>query len=147
MKRKMLWVALLAAAAAGCATTAIDDAQFGLRKSSVFETVAPAPFTFEGAGGGQATPPLAGSGMPPMISHAVEDFVPITAKSNACLTCHDQPQAIGKPVAKGQPSAAPASHYNKGPDGKLALAGAKYNCIACHAPQAGVKPLVNNVSR
>ncbi len=145
MKRKVLLLAALAAA--GCATTAIDDAQLGLRKSSVFETVAPAPFGFEGPGAGQATQPLAGSGMPPMISHPVDAYLPITAKSNGCLDCHDQPQAIGKPVAKGQPASAPASHYAKGADGKLVLAGAKYNCMACHAPQAGVKPLVGNVSR
>jgi cytochrome c-type protein NapB len=147
MKRKTLLLAALAAIAAGCATTAIDDAQFGLRKASVFEVMAPTPFAFEGPGAGQATPPLAGSGMPPMITHAVDAYLPITVSANACLTCHDQPQAIGKPVAKGQPTSAPTSHYHKGADGKLALAGAKYNCIACHAPQADVKPLVNNVSR
>lgn len=147
MKRMTLLVAATAVAIAGCATKAINDADFGLRKSSVFETVTPAPFVFEGSGAGLTTAPVAGSGMPPMISHPVDSYLPITAKSNGCLGCHDQPQAIGKPVAKGQPTSAPASHYAKGADGKLQLAGANYNCMSCHAPQAGVKPLVDNVSR
>ena len=147
MKHTTLLAAATVAALSACASTGIDDSQLGLRKSSVFEVVTPAPFGFEGQGAGQTIAPLAGSGMPPMISHAVDGYLPITTKSNGCLGCHDQPQAIGKAVAKGQPNAAPASHYTKGADGKLALAGASYNCIACHAPQAGVKPLIGNVSR
>lgn len=147
MKRSTLLLAVVFATLAGCATTAIDDSQLGLSKSSVFDTAAPAPFAFEGPGAGQAAAPLPGSGMPPMISHPVGDYLPITARSNGCLGCHDRPQEIGKPVAKGQPAAAPASHYAKGADGKLLLSGASYNCIACHAPQAGVKPLVDNTSR
>jgi cytochrome c-type protein NapB len=147
MKRPTLLIAAAFAALAGCATTAIDDSQLGLSKSSVFDTTTPAPFGFEGPGAGQAAAPLAGSGMPPMISHPVGEYLPITAKANGCLGCHDRPQDAGKRPAKGQPAAAPASHYAKGADGKPALAGASYNCMACHAPQAGVKPLVDNVSR
>lgn len=147
MKRSALLTGLVIAALAGCASMAIDDATFGLRKSSVFEVVTPAPFGFEGAGAGQIIEPLAGSGMPPMISHPVDGYLPITAKANGCLGCHDRPQAIGKVTAKGQASPAPSSHYTKGAQGALVLAGASYNCMACHAPQAGVQPLVNNVSR
>lgn len=147
MKRPTLLLAALFAALAGCATTAIDDSQLGLSKSSVFDTATPAPFGFEGAGAGQVSPPLAGSGMPPMISHPVDAYLPITAKANGCLGCHDRQQDAGRRPAKGEPSAAPVSHYAKGADGRLALSGASYNCIACHAPQAGVKPLVDNVSR
>jgi len=147
MKRTTLLVAALAVAVAGCATKAISDAELGLRKSSVFETVAPTPFGFDGPGAGQTTAPLAGSGMPPMISHAIDAYLPITAKSNGCLACHDRPQAIGQPVARGEATTAPGSHYAKGADGRLQLSGASYNCLSCHAPQAGVKPLVDNVSR
>jgi nitrate reductase cytochrome c-type subunit len=145
--RVLAAVAALAAVVAGCATLAIDDTQLGLRKSSVFEVVTPTPFGFEGPGAGQTIAPLAGSGMPPMISHAVENYLPITAKANGCLACHDRPQATGKTLAKGQPTAAPASHYGKGGDGKPVLSGANYNCMSCHAPQASVKPLVDNASR
>lgn len=146
-RMKRLLVVLAFALAAGCATMAIDDAQLGLQKGSVFEQATPAPFSFEGPGAGQAIAPLAGSGMPPMIAHAVDAYLPITASTNGCFACHNRPTAIGKPAAKGQPTAAPASHYTKAADGKLALAGAKYNCMGCHAPQAGVPSLVENRSR
>jgi len=147
MKRSTLLLAALIAALAGCATAPIEDSQLGLSKASVFDVTTPAPFGFEGPGAGQTAAPLAGSGMPPMISHPVDAYLPITAKANGCVNCHDRPQEIGKPLAKGQPAAAPVSHYAKGSDGKAVLAGANYNCMACHAPQAGVKPLVDNISR
>lgn len=146
MKRATLLSAAIAVLA-GCATTAIDDSQIGLSKSSVFATAAPVPFSFEGPGAGQTVAPLAGSGMPPMISHPIDGYLPITGTANACLGCHDRPQEVGKAPAKGQPVSAPASHYAKGADGRLAISGSSYNCIACHAPQSGVKPLVDNVSR
>jgi cytochrome c-type protein NapB len=147
MKRSTLLLAAVFAALAGCATTAIEDSQLGLSRSSVFDEATPVPFGFEGPGAGQAAAPLPGSGMPPMISHPVDDYLPITAKANGCLGCHDRPQHAGKRPAKGEPAAAPASHYAKGADGRLTLSGASYNCTSCHAPQAGVKPLVDNVSR
>lgn len=147
MKRLLVLAgALTAVVVVGCATMAIDDTQFGLRKSSVFDTATPAPFGFDGPGAGATISPLAGSGMPPMISHPVDDYLPITAKANGCLGCHDRPADIGKAVAKGQPRTAPASHYATAA-GKMTIAGASYNCMGCHAPQAGVKPLVDNVSR
>jgi nitrate reductase cytochrome c-type subunit len=147
MKRASALVALLLALIAGCATVAIEDTQFGLRKAGVFEALTPTPFSFEGTGAGRTIEPLAGSGMPPMISHAVDNYLPITSASNNCLACHNRPAQFGKPVAKGQPMSAPASHYAKAADGMPALAGAHYNCISCHAPQAGVPSLVDNRSR
>ena len=63
MKRPTLLIAAAFAALAGCATTAIEDSQLGLSKSSVFDTTTPAPFGFEGPGAGQSAAPLAGSGM------------------------------------------------------------------------------------
>lgn len=147
MKRSTLLLAASIAALVGCATAPIEDVHFGLSKASVFDDVAPAPFSFDGPGTGQTITPLAGSGIPPMINHPVDSYLPITVKSNGCLACHDQPSAIGKPVARGQASAAPASHYAKGADGKMAVSGASYNCMACHAPQTGDRPLVGNTSR
>ena len=32
--------------------------------------------------------PPAYAGSPPVISHGIDDFLPITAKQNACLDCH-----------------------------------------------------------
>ena len=145
MKRSLLLATLLALV--GCATT-VSDTDFSLHKGSVFEPMPPATFDFDSGSAGKALiEPTAGSGMPPMISHPIADYLPITASSNNCLTCHDRPGQWGKSTAKGQAAAAPASHYAKAADGKFVLAGAQYNCVACHAPQAGVTPLVTNRSR
>lgn len=146
MKRSFL-LTMLFAALVGCATT-VSDTEFSLHKGSVFEPTTPATFDFDSGSAGKALiPPVAGSGMPPMISHPVDSYLPITASSNGCLGCHDRPGESGKAVTKGQAAAAPASHYAKGPQGKPVVAGAQYNCLACHAPQAGVTPLVDNRSR
>lgn len=140
-------LALIAVAViAGCAGMAIDDRSFGLRKAGVFDVVEPAPFGFDSNAASRMTQPLPGSGMPPMISHAIDDSLPITARKNECLDCHDKPQNIGKPVAAGKARPAPASHYHGAGLGRPVLAGANYNCVACHAPQADVPTLVRNDS-
>lgn len=145
-QRLTLIAALLAAAVAGCASLAIDDKQFGLSKTSVFEDSTPAPFGFESTAAARMVATLPGSGMPPMISHDVDDSLPITAAKNECRDCHDKPQAIGRPVAAGKARPAPQTHY-KAAGSALSLGGAYYNCIACHAPQADVPTLVRNDSR
>jgi nitrate reductase (cytochrome), electron transfer subunit len=146
MKRTahLLGVAALALAAlAGCATVAIPDAEFGLRKAGVFEVLTPAPFAFEEEVKTRPAAPTPGSGMPPMITHAVDEHLPITASTNGCLDCHDKPRNIGKPVAAGKARPASAGHYvTQG--GAMALSGKHYTCMACHAPQAEVAPLVAN---
>ncbi len=143
--KRALTIAALAGLVAACASMqAIGEAQLGLQKGSVFDTATPAPSSFEGAGRNSIAPP-ADSGMPPMIAHAIDEYLPITASSNGCVTCHHKPAAIGKPVAKGQPTPAPASHHAQR-GAEPALAGANDVCSGCHAPQAGVKPLVDNRS-
>ncbi|MCM2329542.1 MAG: nitrate reductase cytochrome c-type subunit, partial [Lysobacter sp.] len=64
----------------------IDDQQFSLNKGSVFETATPSPFVFED--GAKTQRPLEGSGMPVMISHTIDDDLPITAEKNGCIRCH-----------------------------------------------------------
>jgi cytochrome c-type protein NapB len=118
---------------------AIDEQQFSLNKGSVFEAATPAPFEYQD--GAQTTRPLEGSGMPVMISHTIDDDLPITAAKNGCLRCHTP---TGK-VVRGAPPV-PGSHLAPAGD-KPALAGKRWNCIACHAPQADVKPLVANTSQ
>ena len=146
MKRSFLLATLLAALV-GCATTT-SDTEFSLHKGNVFEPMNPVTFDFESGSAGQALiPPPPASGMPPMISHPIADYLPITASSNNCLACHDRPGEWSKGSAKGKAAAIPASHYAKTPAGKMALAGSQYNCVACHAPQAGVGPLVPNRSQ
>jgi len=135
----------MASALSGCAALAIEDTQVGLRKTSVFDVVTPAPFNFSSPGAAQTIAPLPGSGMPPMISHAVDEHLPLTAKNNECLECHDKPQNIGKPVPAGKARPATLSHYTQ--SATPALLGAQYNCMTCHAPQSEVPPLVPNLSR
>lgn len=40
----------------------------------------------------------------------------------------------------------PASHFVQRAGAPPTLAGSYYNCIACHAPQAGAQPLIRNLS-
>lgn len=141
------WIsALLLIALVGCAAVAIDDSQVSLRKASVFETVKPSAFSFDAPVTASMIKPSPGSGQPPMISHSVAAYLPLTAKSNDCLQCHNKPQDIGKPVAAGGATPAPRSHYVAAQSGALALDKAQYNCMSCHAPQAAVPPLVRNLS-
>ncbi|HEX4943187.1 MAG TPA: nitrate reductase cytochrome c-type subunit [Usitatibacteraceae bacterium] len=117
---------------------AIDDQQFSLNKGNVFEVATPRPFEFED--GAKTLRPLEGSGMPVMISHTIDDDLPITMEKNGCIRCHTP---TGKKV-RGAP-AVPPSHVAAGD--KPAVAGKRWNCIACHAPQADVKPVVANTAR
>jgi nitrate reductase cytochrome c-type subunit len=139
-------LAVVGCIVAGCSALTIPDATLGLHKRGVLEVATPAPFDFESERGERMMAPLPGSGMPPMISHAVDDSLPITATKNECRDCHDKPQNIGRPVAAGKARPAPASHY-RNDTGTMQLAGASYNCMACHAPQADVPLLVRNGSR
>jgi cytochrome c-type protein NapB len=146
MKRPALLAAVVLAALAGCAAVAIEDSQVSLRKASVFDVVKPSPFGYDAEKASGVIAPLPGSGMPPMITHAVDEYLPLTFKNNECLECHDKPRNIGKPVAAGKPRPAPANHYVALPGQAMALAGKQFNCMTCHAPQAEVQPLVRNVS-
>jgi cytochrome c-type protein NapB len=117
---------------------AIDDQQFSLNKGSVFEAATPSPFEFED--GAKTQRPLDGSGMPVMISHTIDDDLPITAEKNGCIRCHTP---TGKKVRGAPP--VPSSHVAA--NDKPAVAGKRWNCTACHAPQADVKPLVVNTAQ
>ena len=78
--------------------------------------------------------------MPVMISHTIDDDLPITAEKNGCIRCHTP---TGKKVRGAPP--VPSSHVAAGD--KPAVVGKRWNCVACHAPQADVKPLVANTSQ
>jgi len=87
-------------------------------------------------------------GAPPPIPHTVEDMYPIGIGDNECVECHhpenvaselDRPipeSHFQSPVmaagAPGEAMASKVSGYRKGED----VAGARYNCSMCHAPQA-----------
>ena len=133
-----------AAILAACAGMAVEDKDFGLARGSVFDTATPQAYSFEGGDAGKAGPRALGT--PPVITHPIDSYPPITASANACSGCHERPAEIGK-KAKGQPTAAPADHYVRAGDGKLVISGAHWNCLLCHAPQAGVPALVGNPAK
>jgi cytochrome c-type protein NapB len=127
---------------------AIDPNSLGLVKGGVFDTPSPRPPVYREPAPGQATLlPRAYPGAPPQIPHAIEAFLPITAKSNACLGCHDQPALRGKKVP-GMATPMPVSHYldvRTGSDQvESHVDGSRYLCLQCHTAQADVKPLVRN---
>jgi len=79
---------------------------------------------------------------PPMIPHSVQGMVPITRNNNMCLNCH-MPQAAKS--LKVTPI--PQDHFVDNFEGdkkSSKLAGSRYNCTTCHAPQAMVDPVVEN---
>lgn len=80
---------------------------------------------------------------PPMIPHSVEDMLPITQDSNACLTCHDP--AVAKDMGA---IPTPSSHTHDFIDGKAKdlgkVAPSRFNCVQCHTPQSNAPALINN---
>jgi cytochrome c-type protein NapB len=127
----------------------IADSQLGLEKTSVFETPDPQPAHFTAVEPGEN--PLRGayfSESPPMISHSIEDMLPIRAGENMCMDCHDIPGMIGSELEQGDPTPIPESHYTDlrfAPDKVTGqVVGARFTCTQCHAPQADNDPPVAN---
>ena len=108
---------------------------------------------------------------PPMIPHDVEGMLPITIKDNQCVSCHSPEVApsmgaLAYPISHMtdfRPKTAMARDGRISKDGKAVdntsnsklgnvsikstngkLAGARFNCSQCHAPQSQVEPLVAN---
>lgn len=138
---------LLAAAAVPAAEKAssIKDSQLGLSKVSVFD-LPPRP-VFAAESGAPGEKPLAqrvSSEVPPVIPHAVDDFLPITRDANRCIECHELPG----PKVKGEPTPLPRSHYVdwRHDQGKKLEkhAGARWECTACHVTRSDAPPLVGN---
>lgn len=140
------WIAALLACAVGGASAAdkgVSEAQMGLSRTSVNADGVPDAFEYR-----QADPysggvlPRAFVGAPPQVPHSVDGLVPITRDSNSCVSCHQQPDRVGKRKVKGQPTPLPKSHYTDVRNNALHMG--RYNCTQCHAPQADVKSLVGN---
>lgn len=125
-------------------TAGIPDREIGLSPGSVFEV--PVPPAVEDAlpEPGESTP-LARvyQGAPPLITHLVADFLPITRQENLCIDCHLVDEA-----GEGEPTPVPASHRTdlRNAPGKVGgkVVGARYNCVTCHVPATGAKLLVGN---
>jgi len=140
------WILLLCVMAGmtACAvrTAGIPDDQIGLSKVDIFEIPDPDPVHANILDPGDGTPAARPyDGAPPVISHGIADFLPITREDNLCLDCHQVEDA-----AEGDPTAIPSSHFvdfrNAPHEIGNDVAGARYNCIACHAVTTGAKPLI-----
>jgi len=140
---------VLMAAASSFAAEPIKTNSMGLSKTSVFDTPTPKAY-HEKAGmpGSNKVLPRAYLGAPPQISHSIGDFLPITAQSNMCIACHNQPSQWGQPRQQGMATPIPPSHYTdqRNPQGKVGenLVGARYNCNQCHVSQTDAPALVGN---
>ncbi len=135
----------------------VTEASLGLRKTTIYaENTTSASKTeyVKDQPGTSATFNRAYQDAPPMIPHSVEGLVPITIDNNACTGCHD-PMVASSMGA----TAIPKSHYidfrpKHNFDGKTftksidnmknevsvkeieTLAGSRFNCTQCHAPQS-----------
>jgi len=124
-----------AAASAATAPGAIPESRIGIRRTDVSEASPVEPVAQVTADPGEAAlPAVPFQGSPPVIPHSVDGLLPITARENACLGCHE-PSAAGDSGA----TPIPASHFESGK-----LDHRRYLCIFCHVPQTEAKPLVEN---
>ena len=145
--------ALAGALTAACARTSamsdpptpsLSDTELGLTKSSVFDTPTPPEVhANDKAPGEQPVLPRPYTGAPPRIPHAVDDFLPITVKDNACLGCH-----AANDKSPGAPTPIPSSHYTdyrRAPERvESQIAGARYVCVSCHVVKTDAPDLVDN---
>ena len=79
---------------------------------------------------------------PPMIPHSIKGMVPITVKNNMCLNCHMPQNAKALGVTP-----MPKDHFVDNFEGGKhvqRVAGSRYFCTTCHAPQANLNPVVEN---
>ena len=79
---------------------------------------------------------------PPMIPHSIKGMTPITVKNNMCLNCHLPQNAKALGVTP-----MPKDHFVDNFEGgklKRRVAGSRFFCTTCHAPQAKLNPVVEN---
>jgi len=141
----LLALALVARAAPPPAPRPIPDKELGLSRTSVFEVPSPPAWKAEEAAPGEKPVPARPfKEAPPVVPHAVADFLPITPAQNICVDCH----AIEGPKKKGEPTPVPASHYVdlRHAPGKKGdkVAGARWVCISCHVARTDAAPAVGS---
>jgi cytochrome c-type protein NapB len=118
--------------------------QIGLSKVGISEVPDPLGATENVSEPGELPPaPAAFADAPPVVSHGVAEFIPITLDENMCLECH----AVAEKV-EGEPTPMPESHYvdlrNQPDVVGSEVAGARYVCTSCHAASTDAEPLVTN---
>jgi cytochrome c-type protein NapB len=122
----------------------IPDRDLGLSKTSVFEVTSPHRVVEnQSSPGEEPLLPRVNPESPPATPHGVAEWLPITLISNMCVDCHEV-----EVKEEGEPTPIPASHFTdlRREPGKVGdkLAGARYNCIACHVSLTESKALVEN---
>jgi nitrate reductase (cytochrome), electron transfer subunit len=122
---------------------ALNPDTMGLSPMSVFEIPTPEAFGYPDTrpGSGELLP-RGFPGAPPQVPHGIDNYLPITMDRNRCLSCHDDPDMIGKAEAE-DPTPMPLTHYMER-DGKLEPSGKNHVCTHCHVPQADVPPLTGS---
>lgn len=148
----------------GCsaANNTLSEEEIGLRNTNLYtedKTVADKTAYGTQPAGTSTKIERAFENAPPMIPHDVEGMLPITINNNQCTMCHDPAVAVSMGATP-----IPKSHFtNFRPDTKLSkdgkiikegkvientsdikttskslntLAGARFNCSQCHAPQS-----------
>jgi cytochrome c-type protein NapB len=123
----------------------IKDRDLGLSKTSVFEAPAPPAWKEDAtAPGAKPLPARLSTEIPPVIPHAIGDFLPIKVEQNACVDCH----LVDGPKKAGEPTPIPLSHlldYRRAPEKKAERpVGARWVCTACHVTQTNAPPLVGS---
>lgn len=81
---------------------------------------------------------------PPLISHTIEDMLPITTDNNMCISCH-LPEFAKDLNATSVPKSHMADLRDEKQtfvEGKLSMA--RYDCVSCHVAQTNAKALVQN---
>jgi cytochrome c-type protein NapB len=127
----------------------VADDELGLDKNSVFSTPDPiVPRTAQMDPGENLKLGSYFDDGPPLISHRIQDVLPITLMENLCLDCHDDLAMLGQEIAEDEPTPMPESHYTdlrRTPKVVgTAPIGARYVCTQCHAAQTDAVPLVDN---
>jgi cytochrome c-type protein NapB len=121
---------------------AIDASALGLSKTSVFDT--PDPLILSSTAQDPGENELLGAyfeDAPPLIPHAIEDFLPIMIDENLCLECHGSGEEdVTSPI--------PTSHFDNQVSDSTGsgqtVDGSRFVCTICHVPQSDMEPLVDN---
>jgi cytochrome c-type protein NapB len=126
------------------APSPVPDSRLGLAKGSVLDVLTPPTVKpNETAPGELPVLPRAYAIAPPRIPHGIGDFLPLTAKQNACVDCHEV-----KEKKTGEPTPMPVSHYtdyrNAPGTVRPTVVGARQMCVACHVSGTDAPDLIEN---
>ena len=158
-------VATLYVTTMSAAEKTVSEESLGLRKTTIYNeknTTSDKVVYGKDAAGTSKKIERAFQDAPPMIPHDVEGMLPITIDNNQCTMCHEP--AVAESMGA---TPIPKSHFmdfrpKHNYDGKIftksidnmknevsvkpitQLAGARFNCSQCHAPQTTGKLAVKN---